>query len=92
MTRKSDKLVAVNVSVQTRSTNALKTLYISHVVEDGTLVDLRTVLLKDGIVLPNDGSVFKLPEGKLIGKSSEGHVKWCTLLQVCVETTYNLIP
>lgn len=92
MTRKLDKLVDVNVSLQTRPTNTLKTLFISHVVEGGTLADLRTVLLEDGIIHADDGSVFKLPGGRLVGKSSEGHIRWRTLLQVRVKATHGLVP
>lgn len=83
MTGKTDDLVPVNVNVSSL-VDAHTCDTVSHVVDGGTVSDLRVVLVQDGVIRSGDGSAFKLPGGRMVGKSSEDHVKWHSLLEVSI--------
>lgn len=73
---------SVNINSRSGPATLFGTPFVCTVAEEGTFADLRTVLLEDEIVQDGDKSVFLLPHGKVVGKSTEAHLKWKTALKV----------
>ena len=78
----SNAPVTVNVNARSSTADALGTPYVCTAAADGTFADLRAVLLEDDIIKADEKYVFLLPDGKIVGKSSEAHLKWSTALKV----------
>ncbi len=76
MTGKIDDLVPVNVNVSSQvDPDIHETPFVFYVVDGGTVSDLRVVLVQDGVIRAGDGSAFKLPGGRIVGKSSENYIR-----------------
>ncbi len=83
----------VNINSRSGPADVLGTPFVCTAVAEGTFAELRAVLNEDEIVQDRDKAVFILPDGKVVGKSSEAHLKWKTALKVGLQmTTVSMIP
>lgn len=82
MASQSDNLIAVNISSRFDPQDPSGTQFVCYVAENGTLADLRLVLLEDEIIKSTGRYAFVTKDGRVAGKSSEGHIKWTSVLKV----------
>lgn len=91
-TRQPDHIVPVKVTVRLDPTSTLVDQFggrrfVCCVAEDGTLADLRVVLVRDKVIDKDDGPIFVF-DGGVVGNSSESHIKWNFLVKVRPDTVF----
>lgn len=90
--RRADHIVPVKVTIRLDPTSTLEgqldgKQFMCCAVENGTLADLRVVLVQDKVLDDDDGSIFVF-DGRVIGKTSESHIKWSSLLKVRLDISF----
>ena len=71
--------IPVNIVKRIGPADRIGTKFTVYVAPDGSLAELRTVLVEDEVADPGDKFYV---EGRALGKSSEANVKWTAALKV----------